>query len=36
MIKVYNLDGELIDTCEDWVEFDDNYGGCDCVTCEEE
>ena len=35
MIKVYNMAGELIDTCEDWIEFDDNYGGSDAVTWEE-
>ena len=36
MIKVYNMAGELIDTCEDWIEFDDNYGGSDAVTWEEQ
>lgn len=32
MIYVLNMDGDIIDTCSDWDEFDDNYGNCDCVT----
>lgn len=36
MIKVYNMEGKLIDTCEDWIEFDDCYGGSDEITWEEQ
>lgn len=32
MIYVLNMDGDIIDICSDWDEFDDGYGNCDCVT----